>query len=157
MSGCTGFLGKIILEKLFRSCPDIGTIFVMVRPKKNVKPWDRIKKEILASECFKIVKKMIPNFLAFAESKIVPIAGDLVIENLGMSPEERKMVTENCQVIINSAASVNFDDPLQEAININYMGCQRMLDLAKECKNLLVFTHISTAYVNCNLSGRIEE
>ena len=29
--------------------------------------------------------------------------------------------------------------------------------MAKECKNLLVFTHVSTAYVNCNLTGRIEE
>ena len=32
-----------------------------------------------------------------------------------------------------------------------------MLELAKECKNLEVFTHISTAYVNCNRSGFIEE
>ena len=67
------------------------------------------------------------------------------------------MITENCEVIINSAASVNFDDPILEAIQINYMGCQRMLALAKECKKLLVFTHVSTAYVNCNRDGRIEE
>ena len=70
----------------------------------------------MASECFKIVKKMIPNFHAYAESKIVPISGDLIIESLGISPEDRKMITDNCQVIINSAASVNFDDPLLEAI-----------------------------------------
>ena len=24
LSGCTGFLGKVILEKLLRSCPEIG-------------------------------------------------------------------------------------------------------------------------------------
>ena len=57
ISGCTGFLGKIILEKILRTCPDVGTIYVMVRPKKNVQPWDRVRKEILSSECFKIVKK----------------------------------------------------------------------------------------------------
>ncbi len=96
MSGCTGFLGKIILEKIFRSCPDVGTIYIMVRPKRNSKPWDRIRKEILASECFKVVKKIIPNFIQWAESKIVPIAGDLIIEGLGISPEERKMITDNC-------------------------------------------------------------
>ena len=33
----------------------------------------------------------------------------------------------------------------------------RMLDLAKQCKKLLVFTHISTAYVNCNRKGYIKE
>ena len=32
-----------------------------------------------------------------------------------------------------------------------------MLQLAKECKHLSVFTHISTAYVNCNRTGYIEE
>lgn len=53
-------------------------------------------------------------------------------------------------MIINSAASVNFDDPLQDALKINYFGCMRMLQLAKECKNLLTFTHVSTCYVNCD-------
>lgn len=67
------------------------------------------------------------------------------------------MVVENCNIILNSAASVNFDDPLKEALQINYFGCLRMLDLAKECKNLEVFTHVSTCYVNCNRSGYIEE
>jgi hypothetical protein len=32
-----------------------------------------------------------------------------------------------------------------------------MLELAKECKNLDVFTHVSTAYVNCNRTGYIDE
>ena len=33
----------------------------------------------------------------------------------------------------------------------------RMLALAKECKKLEVFTHVSTAYVNSNRRGFIEE
>lgn len=32
--------------------------------------------------------------------------------------------------MINCAASVNFDDPILEALNINYFGTLRMLDLA---------------------------
>ena len=32
-----------------------------------------------------------------------------------------------------------------------------MLELAKECKHLDVFTHVSTCYVNCNRQGVIEE
>ena len=32
-----------------------------------------------------------------------------------------------------------------------------MLELAKECQNLSVFTHVSTAYANCNHFDRIEE
>lgn len=32
-----------------------------------------------------------------------------------------------------------------------------MLELAKECKNLDVFLHVSTAYVNCDRPGMKEE
>ena len=48
--------------------------------------------------------------------KIVPIQGDLFLEKLGMTFEDRNIVTNEVDVIINSAASVNFDDPLQEAL-----------------------------------------
>ena len=52
---------------------------------------------------------------------------------------------------------MNFNDPIQEALQINYYGCQRVLELARECKNLEIFTHVSTCYVNCNRLGYIEE
>ena len=32
-----------------------------------------------------------------------------------------------------------------------------MLELAKECSNIEVFSHVSTCYVNCNMDGYIEE
>lgn len=31
VTGFTGFLGKVLVEKLIRSCPDIKTIYVLVR------------------------------------------------------------------------------------------------------------------------------
>lgn len=91
--------------------------------------------------------------------KVVPVAGDLIIDKLGLSESDRAMVTAETDVVINCAASVNFDDPLLDALEINYFGCLRMLELAKECKNILAFTHVSTAYVNSNLPGnsRVEE
>jgi len=88
---------------------------------------------------------------------MVPIVGDLVVDNLGLSDAHREMVVNDCNVIINSAASVNFDDPLQEALQINYFGSLRMLELAKQCKHLQIHTHISTCYVNSTRTGYIEE
>mgnify|MGYP000973770956 CR=1 FL=1 len=95
-----------------RSCPDINKFYVMVRPKRNKKPIDRVKNEILNSYVFSVLKKQNPDFLKWAESKIIPIQGDLIIEHLGISPEDKEKVVENVNIIINSAASVNFDDPL---------------------------------------------
>ena len=57
LSGCTGFLGKVVLEKLFRSCPLVNKIYVMVRPKRNVPIMERVKKEILSAYCFSIISK----------------------------------------------------------------------------------------------------
>lgn len=82
---------------------------------------------------------------------MVPVAGDLIIDKLGLSEEDRAMVTSETNLVINCAASVNFDDPLLDALQINYFGCLRMLELAKECPNLLAHTHVSTAYVNSNM------
>ena len=157
LTGVTGFLGKVILEKLMRNCPGINKFYIMVRQKRNKKPFDRIKNEILNSYVFSVVKKQHEDFYSWAQSKIVPIVGDLVVDNLGMSDIHREMVVNDCHIIINSAASVNFDDHLHDALAINYFGSLRMLELAKECKNLVIHTHISTCYVNSTRTGYIKE
>lgn len=43
VTGGTGFMGKVLLEKILRSCPDVGNIYVLMRPKKQKDPRDRIK------------------------------------------------------------------------------------------------------------------
>lgn len=35
ITGATGFIGKVLVEKLLRSCPDIGTIYLLMRPKRG--------------------------------------------------------------------------------------------------------------------------
>lgn len=35
VTGATGFLGKLLIEKLLRTCHEISGIFVLVRPKKG--------------------------------------------------------------------------------------------------------------------------
>lgn len=78
LSGCTGFLGKVILEKLMRSCPEINKFYIMTRPKRNKKPIDRVKEEVLTSHNFSVLKRANPKFIEWAESKIVPIQADLI-------------------------------------------------------------------------------
>ncbi|XP_026668666.1 fatty acyl-CoA reductase wat-like [Ceratina calcarata] len=36
LTGCTGFDGSLILEKLLRTCTDIGNVYIMTREKKAV-------------------------------------------------------------------------------------------------------------------------
>ncbi|PIK34694.1 hypothetical protein BSL78_28482, partial [Apostichopus japonicus] len=45
ITGATGFVGKVLVEKLLRSCSDVDKIFILVRPKRGVDPVTRIQKE----------------------------------------------------------------------------------------------------------------
>jgi len=46
VTGGTGFLGKVLVEKLLRSCPDIKSIYLLIRPKKeNENVHDRLNQE----------------------------------------------------------------------------------------------------------------
>ncbi len=90
-------------------------------------------------------------------SKIFPIEGDIIKGGLSIKPEEREILVNELDVIINCAASVDFSERLCDAFQINYFGALRMQELAHECKKLQVFTHVSTCYTNCEKRGFIEE
>ena len=103
------------------------------------------------------MKKELPNIKELLFSKIVPISGDLESEGLGISQEDREMITNDCQIIFNIAASVDFNSRLDDAISINIDGALRMQQLAKEWKQIECFTHMSTWYVNSDKKGVIKE
>jgi len=46
ITGCTGFLGKVVLEKLLRSIPGIKKIYILVRPKSGISTKERLMKEV---------------------------------------------------------------------------------------------------------------
>ncbi|GLH01985.1 Putative fatty acyl-CoA reductase CG5065 [Gryllus bimaculatus] len=38
VTGATGFMGKVLVEKLLRSCPEVATVFLLMRPKRGQDP-----------------------------------------------------------------------------------------------------------------------
>ena len=43
VTGATGFVGKVLIEKLFRSCYNLNKIYVLVRSKKGKQPSERLE------------------------------------------------------------------------------------------------------------------
>jgi len=156
MTGCTGFVGKVVLEKIMRCCPEFKRIYLLVRPKRGTAPMDRIWKDIFSSECFSRLKEL-PDFQETVKNKIFPIEGDIKKDLLAIRPADRDMLMRDLNVIINIAASIDFNEQITDALQINYFGCMRMLDLASACPNLVIYTHVSTCYVNCEKFGFIKE
>lgn len=62
LTGTTGFVGKVVLEKLIRDLPNFRKLFVMIRAKKNISLRDRFENEILSSEIFVPHFKKNPDF-----------------------------------------------------------------------------------------------
>ncbi len=49
ITGATGFMGKVLVEKLLRSCPGIRSIYLLMRPKRGQEPKARLN-ELLSAQ-----------------------------------------------------------------------------------------------------------
>uniref|UniRef100_T1DQ78 Fatty acyl-CoA reductase n=1 Tax=Anopheles aquasalis TaxID=42839 RepID=T1DQ78_ANOAQ len=58
VTGGTGFIGKIVVEKLLRTC-EVKEVILMVREKKNTQPEQRIK-TLCSSPIFERLAKKNP-------------------------------------------------------------------------------------------------
>ncbi|EGR30131.1 hypothetical protein IMG5_141120 [Ichthyophthirius multifiliis] len=85
------------------------------------------------------------------------VQGDLLADNVGLSVQDQNYIFQNCNIIINCAASIDFNAKLEEAIQSNIQGTLRIFEVAKKCQKLENFMHVSTCYVNSNMDGFIEE
>jgi long-chain acyl-CoA synthetase len=162
VTGATGFLGKAIVEKALRSLPDIGRIYLLIRPKergsRSVPAEQRFRDEVLKSSIFdRLRHELGEKFDDMIDAKVVVIAGDLTDERFGASVADYRRLTGDVQVILNSAAVVSFDERLDLSLNLNAQGAGRMMDFARTCPRLEAVIHISTCYVSGTAEGRIDE
>jgi dTDP-4-dehydrorhamnose reductase len=67
--------------------------------------------------------------------------------DLALAGIDEEILIEQVTHVINCAASVNFDRPLEEAAASNITGALNMLSFAKRCSALRSMAHVSTAYV----------
>ncbi|XP_063110555.1 fatty acyl-CoA reductase 2 isoform X3 [Cavia porcellus] len=108
ITGATGFLGKVLMEKLFRTSPDLKIIYILVRPKAGQTLQQRVF-QILNSKLFEKVKEICPD----VHEKIRPISADLNQHDFGISKEDMEELLSSTNVIFHCAATVRFDDPLR--------------------------------------------
>lgn len=57
---------------------------------------------------FTILFKSRPDILKIVKERVIAIQGDLVMEELGMNRQDRAMLIDDLDLIINSAASIDF-------------------------------------------------
>ncbi|XP_047038878.1 fatty acyl-CoA reductase wat-like [Helicoverpa zea] len=142
VTGGSGFLGKQLVEKLFRATK-VAKVFVLLRPKKGKQMLERLQ-EMLKDPVFDILRDTQPDFI----DKLVPIAGDVADMRLGISNKDWDTITEETDIVMHMAATTRFDEPLRVATLINVRGAREALLLGKACKKLKSYVHVSTAYAH---------
>lgn len=146
VTGATGFMGKVLLEKLLRSCPDIRCIYILCRSKRGFSPAARVT-EFTKLPLFDKLRKQNPSALR----KIIAVEGDLTIKDLGLSAEQKDRLIQEVEVVFNGAASLRLEAGMKTAIEHNTLGTLRVLELCKAMKKLQAFVHLSTAFCHCEI------
>lgn len=135
ISGATGFIGKVLVEKLLRDCSDLARVYILVRPKSGTNDISSRFHEYKENMIFDHVKKEKPHVM----EKLLAIQGDLLQKGLGMNGDDYRLLCDSVNIVYHCAASVRFSDPLKSAVLLNSLGTKQMLDLAEQAKHLKVY------------------
>lgn len=144
ITGGTGFVGIALVEKILRSCPDVSKVYLLMRPKKGKEIQERLE-DITKNSVFSV---LLEQSSADIFKKLVAVAGDVGEDNLGLSPADRQILVNNVNVVIHSAATLDFQAALKPTVFINLLGTRRVMQLCQEIKNINAMVHISSAFVN---------
>jgi fatty acyl-CoA reductase len=153
ITGASGFIGRVLLEKLLRSYQGIEKVYILLRAKRNMQPQERLHRQVLKAPIFDKIRSM-KNGQELLD-KIVTVNGDIGEKDLGISEADMQMMVNDktLSIVYHSAATVKFDEPLKTAIKFNLIATKSMIELCKKLPNLICLCHVSTAYANSDIKG----
>ncbi|GLH09065.1 Putative fatty acyl-CoA reductase CG5065 [Gryllus bimaculatus] len=131
LTGGSGFVGRVLLEKLLFYCPDIDTVYVLLRPRKGLSVQERLHK-LLDVPLFDRVRAQRPEALG----RLQAVEGDSAQPSLALAEADALVLAERVSVVFHLAASVRFDDPLITAVRTNACATRELLELATRMSKL---------------------
>ena len=157
--GGTGFLGKVLISMLMdRYGEGIDHIYLVVRARKHQTTRERYEAEIVPSKAFDPLRERWGDegYEAFMRDHVTPVDGDVTRDFGGLSAEVRDQLRDNLTAILNVAGVVEFNPPLDYALNTNAYGAQKLAGLCLDLGSP-PFLHTSTCYVAGDRTGQVEE
>ncbi|XP_017780660.1 PREDICTED: fatty acyl-CoA reductase 1-like isoform X2 [Nicrophorus vespilloides] len=152
VTGSTGFLGSMLVEKLLRSFPDISKLYMLARMKGTMNLIER-SEEYFKDPVFERMIALNPNYY----EKVSWIEGDLTMPRLNLSEDDMAII-KTVDIVIHLGASIKMKNPLHEMIKNNLFGTAELLKICLDNKNIKCFMYVSSAYSYARKScSRIEE
>ncbi len=120
-----GFLGTALVERILRCVPD-AEVTVLVRPGRRADAAARLAREVIKNDCFdRLRSELGDGFDGEVARRVHAVAGDVEPRR----PRARRGGAPRvaaADVVIHSAATVSFDAPLTQAVEINLLGPSRV-------------------------------
>ncbi|KAG2333531.1 hypothetical protein Bca4012_016865 [Brassica carinata] len=160
ITGASGFLAKVFVERILRLQPKVRRLYLLVRASDNKAAKQRLHNEVFEKELFRVLRKNVgdESLSALISEKVVPVPGDISLNNMGVSDFNLLQdMMQEIEIIVNSAATTRFDERYDVALGINTFGPLNILNFAKKCVKPQLLLHVSTAYVCGERSGLIVE
>ena len=155
ITGGTGFVGKVALSLLLHRYPEVGKVFVLVRPGTGGDATARFRDKVVGSRPFDALREWHgPRFEAFVREKCVPLAGDVADPLLGLG-EEGLAALAGLDLVVNCAGLVDFNPSLELAVQVNARGPGHAAEVCRRTGASLL--HVSTCYVAGNRDGVVFE
>ena len=158
ITGTTGFLGKVVLEKLLRELPTIGGVYLLIRGNSaNPTARERFIAEVASSSIFSTLRKQNRAYYErLLQEKVRCITGEVTQPSFGLSEQAFAELANQLDLIIHSAASVNFRERMDVALSINTLCLHNIVALS-EAGGAIPVLQVSTCYVNGFNRGDIHE
>ncbi|KAK8481059.1 hypothetical protein V6N11_068424 [Hibiscus sabdariffa] len=165
VTGATGFLAKIFVEKILRVQPNVKKLYLLLRAADHKSATHRLHNE--QNICFKdhrkgfvrsfLKEKHGGKFTSFISEKITLVPGDISYEDLGIKDSNslQEMFNE-VDIVVNLAATTDFHERYDAALGLNTFGAKFVANFAKKCVKLKVLVHVSTG-LDINVEKKIIE
>jgi nucleoside-diphosphate-sugar epimerase len=151
LTGGSGFLGRAVLGALLRNSYDLGGLIVLLRAASTADAEARLRTEVLGDPAFSDLDAAGLR-ARLDDGTLRALAGDLESEQPAAEEALRHVDT-----VIHCAATVSFEEPLDDAMVLNSLGPARLLGWLQASGSTPHFVHVSTAYVADRDTGVVHE
>lgn len=143
LTGATGYVGRSLIYKLLKDF-DVKSIYIILRAKRG-KQFEERERDFKSLELF---QHFLPDKSSL--NKVIAFQGDICAKNCGLKEEEITILQRQVDIVIHSAASIRFTEPLKRSCVTHIEGTHNVVELASKMHKLKVFLHVSSssAWIN---------
>lgn len=97
ITGATGFLGKVLVEKILYEQQDVAHIYLLMQPRGTQTAADRLNDQVIPSDAFaRLQERHGDGYRDFMTSKLSAVEGRLGLPALGIDEQTLAHLHEVC-------------------------------------------------------------